>query len=658
LGCVTLAGFISSLVLFTLQSRYIANTFEDIINVEEALLNNLQDMYAQGLQTGQATRNVVLNPADKTAQKNYLTADAKFSESLARAQQLASGSMVQTLAPLPQLWKEDGELKSQVMALGKDGKTQQAIDLLNTQQTKKWREIKDIVQKAIDEQGKKSKATYAAYKAGESRSFWSVLASGLVLLGAMAVLLFLGARMILRPLREIQAFALCQAAGNFEQCLLGEFSGELKEVSQALEAMAAKVQDSLGFTQGVLRGIAAPYVVVDESSTLIMANQALLDLIQQDGRPEDHQGKNVSLFFYGDASRKTVLSDAMDQNKTVMREVDVTGRKGATRRILISASPLHNAINGKLMGALCLYTDLTELRAKESQIMTQNQVVTDAAKKAEAVVHSLLDCSHRLADQIAKAEDGAAMQRERAGATTQAMGDMTESIHGVAESADLAGKGAENAGGKADEGAGVVREVVSSVEEVRSQALALKENMGTLGRQAEAIGQIMNVISDIADQTNLLALNAAIEAARAGDAGRGFAVVADEVRKLAEKTMNATREVGEAIGNIQQGTRANVAQVEQAARAIERTNELAGRSGAALSEIVGMVNDTTLRVRGIATAVEMQASASSQVNTAVDEINDIALQTAAGMDEAARDVDELKRLADQLREVIEGMAKA
>jgi len=199
---------------------------------------------------------------------------------------------------------------------------------------------------------------------------------------------------------------------------------------------------------------------------------------------------------------------------------------------------------------------------------------------------------------------------------------------------------------------------VSSVDEVRTKALALKENMGSLGRQAEAIGQIMNVISDIADQTNLLALNAAIEAARAGDAGRGFAVVADEVRKLAEKTMNATREVGEAIGNIQQGTRANVAQVEQAASAIERTTELAGRSGQALNEIVGMVNETTQRVRGIATAVELQANASSQVDAAVGEINDIALRTAAGMDESSRDVEELRKLADQLRDVVEGMAKA
>jgi methyl-accepting chemotaxis protein len=114
----------------------------------------------------------------------------------------------------------------------------------------------------------------------------------------------------------------------------------------------------------------------------------------------------------------------------------------------------------------------------------------------------------------------------------------------------------------------------------------------------------------------------------------------------------------EAIGNIQQGTRTNVARVDETAHTIERTTELTGQSGAALQEIVGLVGDTALRVRGITTAVELQVRASTQVDAAVEEINDIAQQTAAGMDEAARDVDELKSLADQLREVMEAMAKA
>ena len=656
LAAITLLGFIATLALFTLQDNRATAVFEGIVNVEEALLGQLQELYAQGLQTEQATRNVVLNPADQKAKANYAAADGKFRKALETARSLARDGMSDELKRVVPLWDEGHALKTQVMTLALEGDQKAAVDLLNTRETGKWREVKDIIQKLIAEQAKKSQASFVDYKAGERRWFLSIFGVGALLLLGMAALLWRGSRMILLPLRAIRDFARCQAEGRFDQCLTGMYSGELKEVGEALQAMAAKVQESLGYTKGVLRGIATPFVVVDVNQTLTMTNQALLDILQHDGRPEDYYGGNVAEFFYGESGRRTVLADAMDQNGNILREVDLTGRKGAVRRILIAASPLHNAITGTLMGALCLYTDLTELRAKESQIIAQSQAVTQAARDAEGVVAALLDCTRRLSEQVARAEDGAAQQRERAGTTAEAMGDMSGAIKGSAESAEEAAKGADNAAQKAGEGAEAVRQLVAGVEEVRAQALALKENMGGLGRQAEAIGQIMNVISDIADQTNLLALNAAIEAARAGDAGRGFAVVADEVRKLAEKTMAATKEVGETIRGIQDGTRSSVDQAERSAKAIERTSDLAGRSGEALREIVGMVQDTTLRVRGIATAVELQSSASSQINAAVDEINDIAQQTAIGMDEAARDVEELRRLADQLRDVVQAMA--
>ncbi len=658
LAITAVAGFLSTIALFTYSSRSVSGTFEHILHVEEALQSRLQEMYAEGLQTEQATRNVVLNPTDKKARENYEKANEKFKKALASATALATGDMQAELKKLPQLWDEGYALKVEIMNLAGEGKADRAVELLNTKETKQWRVIKETVQKQLDIQGKKSEAAYQDYKNQEARTFWTVLVVGAVMLLLMAAGLFFGARFILGPLARIRDFARCQAKGDFATCLEGKFDGELAEVGGAIKDMSAKVQDALGFTQGVLGGIVTPYVVVDEKSTLIMTNQTLVDILQHEGKPADFYGQNVAHFFYGDASRQTVLGQAMQENKNIMREVDLVGRKGGKRRIQIAASPLYNSITGKLMGALCLYTDLTELREKEAKILAQNETVTQAAKSAEEIMQALADCADRLSRLISEVEDGAAQQRERVAHTSAAMSEMSDSIRSAAESASGAANGADNAARKAGSGEGVVRQVRQSVELVQAQALSLKNEMGGLGKQAEAIGQIMNVISDIADQTNLLALNAAIEAARAGDAGRGFAVVADEVRKLAEKTMTATKEVGDAIANIQKGTRANVEQVDGTVHTIEQTATLAGTSGEALREIVDLVNRTTDQVRTIAAAVEEQSATSTEINAAVESINDIAQRTSVGMDEATRNVEELKRLAAQLRGIVEGMAQS
>ena len=163
----------------------------------------------------------------------------------------------------------------------------------------------------------------------------------------------------------------------------------------------------------------------------------------------------------------------------------------------------------------------------------------------------------------------------------------------------------------------------------------------------------MNVITDIADQTNLLALNAAIEAARAGEAGRGFAVVADEGRKLAEKTMQATKEVGSAIHAIQEGARLNSQSVESAVKAIDRSRTLSAASGDALKAIVALVNDTNDQVQAIATAAEEQSATSEHINQAIDEVKDISQRASSELNEASRGIHELADLSAKLRSIIE-----
>jgi methyl-accepting chemotaxis protein len=275
-----------------------------------------------------------------------------------------------------------------------------------------------------------------------------------------------------------------------------------------------------------------------------------------------------------------------------------------------------------------------------------------AAQQLENIVEVVTSASTELSAQIEESSRGAENQAARVSETATAMDEMTATVIEVARNAGQASATAGAAREKAQSGAGTVGKVVSGMSDVQAQTNQLKNDMAMLGKQAEDIGRIMTVITDIADQTNLLALNAAIEAARAGDAGRGFAVVADEVRKLAEKTMSATKEVGDAIGVIQTSTRLNVENVDKSVRLIESATGLAKDSGDALAEIVGLVDSTTDQVRSIATASEEQSAASEEINRSIEQVSIISSETSQAMNEAAKAVSDLAEQAQMLKQLI------
>jgi methyl-accepting chemotaxis protein len=297
--------------------------------------------------------------------------------------------------------------------------------------------------------------------------------------------------------------------------------------------------------------------------------------------------------------------------------------------------------------------EANQAKAKAERAKAEGMI--EAATQLEKVVEVISSASEELSAQVEQSSRGTEMQSQRVAETATAMEEMNATVLEVAKSASQGADSSADARAKALEGAKIVAQVVAGIGSVQAVSFTMKEDMGELGKQAEGIGAIMNVISDIADQTNLLALNAAIEAARAGDAGRGFAVVADEVRKLAEKTMTATKEVGEAIGGIQQGTRKNLENVERAVHSIEQATGLANQSGEALQMIVHLVEVSTDQVRSIAAASEQQSAASEEINRSIEEINRISSETASAMNQSAQAVGDLANQAGNLRQLIEKM---
>ncbi|TIH12822.1 methyl-accepting chemotaxis protein [Marinifilum sp. JC120] len=294
-----------------------------------------------------------------------------------------------------------------------------------------------------------------------------------------------------------------------------------------------------------------------------------------------------------------------------------------------------------------------EARKKAEEAKREGML--QAAHHLEEIVGQVTSSSTELSSQIGESRSGAELQLARTTEASTAMEQMNSSVYEVAQNASKAAESADEAKIQAENGGRIVNNVIQSIVDVHSAAEEMSGGLEDLGKRAAGIGNVMNVITDIADQTNLLALNAAIEAARAGEAGRGFAVVADEVRKLAEKTMDATSEVGETVSAIQSGTQNSINDMERASEMVQNSNRYATEAGDSLSSIVGIVESTADQVRAIATASEEQSAASEEINRNTEEVNRIASQTSQAMEESTLAVDELSHLSEELQSVINGL---
>ena len=384
---------------------------------------------------------------------------------------------------------------------------------------------------------------------------------------------------------------------------------------------------------------------IDRNQTMLYANRVTGEFARKSG---PFVGGRCGDVFSTDVckTRDCICERAMKSLKGESGSARANQDSGE-RNIRGYAIPL-GVEKGVAQGALEVVMDETDI------LSTQKRIV-DAAERARSLSQRMAAASGQLSVQVNEAMTGAREQAERATETATAMDQMNSAVGEVARSTHHAATNAEQTEAQARVGHDIVNEVASSINQVSAMASKLKDNMSDLGDQAEDIGRVMTVITDIADQTNLLALNAAIEAARAGEAGRGFAVVADEVRKLAEKTMTATTEVGESIGAIQGGTRQNITETDGVAEVVQNCSSLAASAGESLAEIVELSNNSTEQIQEIAAAAEQQSASSEQIAEATDEVHKISQATSHAMTESVNACAELSAIVEELNELIEGL---
>lgn len=284
-------------------------------------------------------------------------------------------------------------------------------------------------------------------------------------------------------------------------------------------------------------------------------------------------------------------------------------QRGSTVWLFATYNPLRDE-DGKVVGVIKIASDITRQVEMEDSV---RGVATELDQRTE---------------EIAKRASGVAEGAQSLGATAEEMNasmeELTASIHSIAQNVKSVDGLAKGTRDQADSGTKLID---SSIE-----AMAL------ISKSSEDIGEIVEVIREIASQTNLLAFNAAIEAARAGEMGLGFSVVADEVRKLAERSSQATREISKLIA--------------ESVKRIGLGNETSRQAAEAFHRIVESVAKTTDAISEISSAAEEQLIASKDVGDAIQNVTDRTEQAANASEGIANSIRELRKASQQLTETL------
>lgn len=288
------------------------------------------------------------------------------------------------------------------------------------------------------------------------------------------------------------------------------------------------------------------------------------------------------------------------------------------------------------------------------QIAATVQQMANAAEQESSSANETAAASEQIMASVNQVASGAETQMMQVKNTSELVDRMTEELSKVTGFLKELQKDMEITVKSAEEGNASVQEVEYIMNQIRQASAEVESAAKGLDESSRQIGQVVQVISDIADQTNLLALNAAIEAARAGEQGRGFAVVAEEVRKLAEGSLEETKTISKLIER-------TVADTGRVAKAIVASGELIEKSVPVVSaataslEVIRKNAQNNLAVAGsTATLGEALMNDTIQVNQGMSQVVAVsdenaaaAQQMAAGMAEVQKSVENIAAISEE-----------
>lgn len=229
---------------------------------------------------------------------------------------------------------------------------------------------------------------------------------------------------------------------------------------------------------------------------------------------------------------------------------------------------------------------------------------------------------------------------------------MTSTLQESSKNISAVEEYSKEAGHFAKQGVEKVGDSKKGIARITQSSQITGDIISTLSEKTNQIGEVTQVIDEIADQTNLLALNAAIEAARAGEQGRGFAVVADEVRKLAERTTAATREIADMIKSVQVNAKKANESMQDAQRSVQEGNKINEQLVNNLNQIYEATEKVSAEITQISSASREQAGVATEISNNVEMMNQVSNQSAAGVEQIASTARNLGNLTQNLHSLV------
>jgi len=438
-----------------------------------------------------------------------------------------------------------------------------------------------------------------------------------------------------------------------------ETLARLADLDKSYQEFQTAVAAILGNLQGLVNAKQAGRKTVDDSEALLGAAQKLSDAYEQElaGRAVNFIALAVVILLalgvialvvkvYLDDTRRRAAETERQRaevertNKAnqdailqLMNEMGDLAEGDLTVKATVSES-----ITGAIADSVNFTID--ELKGLVGRINHAAAQVTIATEEAQKTSSQLLAAAEKQSREIR--------------ATSASVLSMAKAMEDMSASASQSASVARQSLSAAQKGTQAVQNSITGMNEIREHIQDTSKRIKRLGESSQEIGEIVDLITDITEQTNVLALNAAIQAASAGEAGRGFTVVAEEVQRLAERSAEATKQIGAIVKTIQTDTQDAVSAMEKSTQGVVEGAKLSDAAGQALAEIGDVSQRLSQLIDGISATTQQQAKAASAVATSMQDILNITQQTTEGTKRTAVSIGQLAQLAQELKGSVSG----